>query len=73
MTNFNAICKKYEGDDDKILNRVKHEKEQILINMKNEVKNFNISFYNIFNQKENYLNNLNKKELGLLVLMKNQH
>lgn len=73
MTNFNAICKKYEGDDDKILNRVKHEKEQILINMKNEVKNLNISFYNIFNQKENYLNNLNKKELGLLVLMKNQH
>jgi len=73
LTNFNAICKKYEGDDDKILNRVKHEKEQILINMKNEVKNFNISFYNIFNQKENYLNNLNKKELGLLVLMKNQH
>jgi hypothetical protein len=73
LTNFNAICKKYEGDDDKILNRVKHEKEQILINMKNEVKNLNISFYNIFNQKENYLNNLNKKELGLLVLMKNQH
>jgi hypothetical protein len=62
LSNFNQICKKYEADDDKILNRAKHEKEQIQINLKNEVKYFNFSFYNIFNKKENYLNNLNKKE-----------
>lgn len=36
VANFAQITKKYEVDDDKILNKAKHEKELFLINMKNE-------------------------------------